>query len=97
MLARDQIRAIARELDRTAGERLRTIDGSSAEQEALWETVRRACRAIETVVELEHEGLAHEDRSRKARYLVSELETALDAARKAKSTIDWTVPRLPDA
>ncbi len=59
--------------------------------------MRRACRAIETVAELEHEGLAYEERSRKARYLVSELETALDAARMAKSTIDWTLPRLPDA
>lgn len=95
MLARDQIRAIARELDRTADERLRGLDGTSVEREALWETMRRACRAIETVAELEHEDLAHEVRSRKARYLVSELETALDAARKAKSTIDWThLPRL---
>lgn len=97
MLARDQIRAIARELDRTADERLRRIDGADAEREALWEAVRRACRAIETVAELEHDDLAREDRSRKARYLVSELETALDAARKAKSTIDWTLPRVSDA
>ena len=97
MLARDQIRAIARELDRTADERLRGLDGGSVEREALWETVRRACRAIETVAELEDHDLPYEDRSRKARYLVSELETALDAARKAKSTIDWTMPPRVDA
>jgi hypothetical protein len=97
MLARDQIRAIARELNRTADERIRTSDSRHAEREAMWEAVRRACRAIEVVAELEHDDITPEDRSRKARYMVSELETALEAAKKARSTIEWTVPRLRDA
>jgi hypothetical protein len=96
MLARDQIRAIAREIDRTADARMRSPYGEKAGREALWEAVRRACRAIEAVADLEHDDLAHEDRTRKARYVVSELETALEAARKARSTIEWTMPRLPD-
>jgi len=96
MLARDQIRAIAREIDRTADARMRQPLGEVAGREALWEAVRRACRAIETVAELEQDDLAHQDRTRKARYVVSELETALEAARKARSTIEWTMPRMPD-
>ncbi len=97
MLARDQIRAIARELDRTADARIRQADGQHAECEALWEAVRRACRAIETVAELEHNDLAFEDRRTKTRYVISELETALEAARKARSTLEWTAPRYRDA
>lgn len=97
MLARDQIRAIARELNRTADQRMRNNDGTHVEREALWEAVRRACRAIEVVAELEQDDISHEDRTRKARYMVSELETALEAAKKARSTIEWTVPRHRDA
>jgi hypothetical protein len=97
MLANDQIRAIARELDRTANERLRRDAGRTAECEALWEAVRRASRAIEAVAEIERDGVSRDDRNRKARYMVSELETALDAARKARSTMEWTVPHTRDA
>lgn len=96
MLANDQIRAIARELDRTADERLRRDGRRTAEREALWEAVRRASRAIEAVADMEHDDITTDDRSRKARYMVSELETALDAARKARSTIEWSIPEPKD-
>ena len=96
MLAKDQIRAIARELDRSADERIRMDDGRNAELEPLWESVRRACRAIQTVAEMDSDGITREDRRHKARYIVSELETALEAARKARSAIEWTSARHRD-
>jgi hypothetical protein len=95
MLARDQIRAIARELDRTADERIRNAD-DHVERQQLWEAVRRACRAIGTVAEMEHDEIEPGERSRKARYVVSELETALEAARRARTTLDWITPRHRD-
>jgi hypothetical protein len=95
MLAKDQIRAIARELDRTADERIRGAD-DHLERQQLWEVVRRACRAIEAVAEMENDEAPTEARTRKARYVVSELETALEAARRAKTAIEWSVPRYED-
>lgn len=89
MLAKDQIKLIARELDRSADERIHDCD-DHFDQQQLWEVVRRASRAIEAVTEMESEALSAEDRSRRARYLVSELETALDAARRARVVFDWT-------
>lgn len=96
MLARDQIRSIARELDRSADERIRRGDRLNAEQEPLWEAVRRACRAIQTVAEMETDGMTRDDRRQKARYIVSEFETALEAAKTARSAIEWTLPRHED-
>jgi hypothetical protein len=93
MLARDQIRAIARELDRTADARMREDD--RIEGGPLWEVVRRASRAIEAVAEMERDDVSVEDRSKRARYLISELETALEAARQVKTALEWT-PRFPD-
>jgi len=57
--------------------------------------VRRACRVIETVSELDGDGLAPEQRSRRARYLLDELESALESARRAKVVVDWTAHREP--
>lgn len=95
MLAKDQIKSIAQEIDRTADERIHNCDDQFDRQQ-LWEVVRRASRAIETVTEMESDGLPAEDRSRRARYLVAELESALEAARRAKVVVDWTSHRLPD-
>ena len=92
MLAKDQIKVIAREIDRSADERIHSSDDRFDRQQ-LWEVVRRASRAIETVTEMESDDLAPEDRSRRARYLVAELETALEAARRAKVVVDWTSHR----
>jgi hypothetical protein len=92
MLARDQIRAIARELDRTADAHIRGANAGLEEQQ-LWEVVRRACRAIEAVAEMGGDGMERSDRTRKARYVESELETALEAARRARTAIEWHVPR----
>jgi hypothetical protein len=88
MLGRDQIKAVAREIDRTADERIHNCD-DRFDQQQLWEVVRRASRAIETVTEMEAETLAPEDRARRARYLVAELENALDAAKRASVVVDW--------
>jgi hypothetical protein len=95
MLAKDQIRAIARELDRTADERIRGSEDQIGRQQ-LWEVVRRACRAIEAVAEMENDDISSESRTRKARYLVSELETALEAARRAKTVMEWSGTRYEE-
>jgi hypothetical protein len=94
MLARDQIKQVAQEIDRTADERMRYCD-DRFDQQQLWEVVRRACRVIETVSELDGDGLAPEQRSRRARYLLDELESALESARRAKVVVDWTAHREP--
>ena len=96
MLGRDQIKLVAREIDRTADERIHRCDDRFDEQQ-LWEVVRRASRAIETVTEMESEALSPEDRSRRARYLVSELESAVEAARRASVLVDWNARHRDDA
>ena len=96
MLGRDQIKLVAREIDRSADERIHTCDDEYDKQQ-LWEVVRRASRAIETVTEMESDQLSAEDRCRRARYLVAELETALDAARRASVVVDWAAKRRDDA
>lgn len=95
MLARDQIRQIAQEIDRTADQRMHYCD-DRFDQQQLWEVVRRACRVIATVSQLEDGALPPDQRSRGARYVLNELESALDAARKAKVVVDWTAYREPE-
>jgi hypothetical protein len=95
MLAKDQIRMIAQEIDRSADERIHNCDDQFDRQQ-LWEVVRRACRAIEAVTDMEREDLGSDERSRRARYLVSELETALEAAKRAKVVMDWSANRVAD-
>jgi hypothetical protein len=95
MLGKDQIKLVAREIDRSADERIHACD-DRFDQQQLWEVVRRASRAIETVTEMESDTLSPEDRVRRARYLVSELETALDAARRASVVVDWQARRPVD-
>jgi hypothetical protein len=95
VLAKDQIKIIAQEIDRTADERMHNCDDQFDRQQ-LWEVVRRASRAIEAVTEMEAEDVAPEDRSRRARYLVAELESALEAARRAKVVVDWNHHRVAD-
>ena len=96
MLGRDQIKLVAREIDRTADERIHRCDDRFDEQQ-LWEVVRRASRAIETVTEMESDSLSPEDRSRRARYLVAELESAVEAARRASAVVDWNARHRDDA
>jgi hypothetical protein len=95
MLARDQIKMVAQEIDRTADEHIRASDDRFDRQQ-LWEVVRRACRVIETVSELDGDGLGPEERSRRARYVLEELESAVESARRAKVVVDWTTQREPD-
>lgn len=89
MLAKDQLKSIAQEIDRTADARKSSCD-DCFDREQLWEVVRRASRAIETVAEMERDEVSAEDRQRRARYLVNELELALDAARCAEVVMEWT-------
>ena len=95
MLARDQIKMVAQEIDRTADQRMHYCD-DRFDQQQLWEVVRRACRVIETVSELDDGELPPDQRSRRARYVLDELESALEAARKAKVVVDWTAYREPE-
>lgn len=95
MLARDQIRMVAQEIDRSADEHAHNCD-DRLDRQQLWEVVRRACHAIETVTEMEHDELPAEDRTRRMRYLVSELETALESAKRAKAVMDWTGRRIAE-
>jgi hypothetical protein len=88
MLAKDQLRVIAQQIDRTADERMHECDDEYHRQQ-LWEVVRRASHAIETVAELERDELTPTERLRRARYLISELEIAVDAARRAKVVMEW--------
>jgi hypothetical protein len=96
MLAKDQIKAIAQEIDRTADEHVHNCEGELDRQQ-LWEVVRRASHAIQAVAEIEREDLAADDRRRRIRYLVSELETALDAAKRARHVLEWRHDERPDA
>jgi len=95
MLANGQIKVVAQEVGRTASERIHYAE-DQYDRLQLWEVVRYASRAIEAVAELEEEDLPAADRCRRARYLVSELECALEAARKAKVVLDWTAQRQRD-
>jgi len=95
MLAKDQIKQIAQEIDRTADARIHTCDDRYDRQQ-LWEVVRRACHAIEAVTDMERDDLGPDERTRRVRYLVSELETALEAARRAKVVLDWSAHRVSD-
>jgi hypothetical protein len=89
MLANDQIKSVVQEIDRTADDRMHHCDDAYDRQQ-LWEVVRRASHAIETVAEMERDTLTASERTRRARYLVTELEVALEAARRAKLVMDWT-------
>jgi hypothetical protein len=88
MLARDQLRMIAQQIDRTADERMHDC-GNAYDRQQLWEVVGSASHALEAVAELERDSMTPTERTRRARYLVAELEIALDAARRAKTVMDW--------
>jgi hypothetical protein len=96
MLAKDQIKLVAEELNRTADARMHDCEGE-LERQHLWEVVRRASHAIQAVADIEREELDNDGRRRRARYLVSELETALDAARRARTVLEWRRDDRTDA
>jgi hypothetical protein len=88
VLARDQLKLIAQEIDRTADRWMHDCDDAFDRQQ-MWDVVRRASRVIEAVAGLEREGLTVTERSRRLRFVVTELELALDAARRARVAVDW--------
>jgi hypothetical protein len=60
------------------------------DRQQLWEVVRRVSHVIEAVAGMERDELmTATERSRRARFLETELEIALDAARRARTAIDW--------
>ncbi len=95
MLANDQIKDLARRLADEADER--THHAGDADRGELWEAVRHACNMVAAIAELERDGeaLEREDQGRRARYAVSELETALESARRARRGFSWrsSLPR----
>jgi hypothetical protein len=89
MLARDQLRMIAQEIDRYADQSQHAC-GDEYDRQQLWEVVRRASHVIETVAEIERDELTPKERARRARYIVAELEIALDAAKRARVVVEWS-------
>jgi hypothetical protein len=49
------------------------------------------------VAGIERDDLTADERRRRARYLVAELETALEAARRARTALEWSNGELPSA
>lgn len=92
MLARDQIRSVAQELARSA-ERYSENAEDRFDRQQLWETVRRACHVIEAVADMDGDGMEATDRARRTRYVIAELESGLEAARKARVVQNWTGSR----
>lgn len=89
MLANDQIKDLARRLAQEADERSH-VDADEERRE-IWEAVRHACNMVAAVAELERDTaeLDRPERGRRARYAVSELETALESAQRARRYLDW--------
>jgi hypothetical protein len=96
MLGNDQLKLVAQQLDREADERIGAERDDRFDRQQLWEVVRRASHAIEAVATIDGDGVEPADRRRRVRYIVSELESALEAARRAKVVLDWSSERVPD-
>jgi hypothetical protein len=91
MLVRDQVKSVAQEIGRTADHHVHEA-GDRVEVQQLWEVVRRASRVIEVVAELEGQtDLDVSDRERRTRFIMDELESALEFARRARIVLDWQV------
>lgn len=96
MLADDQIKLVARRICEEADDRIDRA-GDRFDRQQLWDTVRHSCHAIQAVAEIENGALEQQDRARRARYVIGELESALESARKAGAILDWTARRERDA
>ncbi len=90
MLADDQIKDLARRIADEADHRIHARQASD-EQQQLWEAVRHACNMVAAVAELERDeaDLDRPEQGQRARYAISELETALESARSARRVLDW--------
>ncbi len=89
MLASDQVKSVAQEIGRTADQHVHEAAGQVDVQQ-LWEVVRRTARVIELVAELEGQpDLDVSDRERRARFIIDELESALEFARRARIVLEW--------
>lgn len=95
MLVRDQVKSVAQEIGRTADHHVHEAAGKM-ELQQLWEVVRRTARVIELVAELEGQAdLDVSDRERRTRFIIDELESALEFARRARVVLEWQ-ERGPD-
>jgi hypothetical protein len=89
MLVRDQVKSVAQEIGRTADHHVHEAEGRVDVQQ-LWEVARRAARVIEVVAELEGQtDLDVSDRERRTRFIMDELESALEFARRARIVLEW--------
>ncbi|MGH7482155.1 MAG: hypothetical protein ACRELV_08360 [Longimicrobiales bacterium] len=97
MLANDQIKELARRLGDEARQRIelrRVRSDASAddggERETLWEAAARASNVIAEIARLDGDDeLEEPERGRRAGYLESELEIALDAVKSARRSLKW--------
>lgn len=89
MLVRDQVKSVAQEIGRTADQHVHEA-GGHVDVQQLWEVVRRTARVIELVAELEGQtDLDMSDRERRTRFIIDELESALEFARRARVVLQW--------
>lgn len=89
MLAKEQLKIIAQQIDRAADERIHEAEDRYDRQQ-LWEVVRRASRVIEAVAELERDGTTPTEKVRRTRFVETELEVALESARRARVVMEWS-------
>lgn len=89
MLSSDQIKSVAQQVARSAEERYERHHRLDRQQ--LWEAVRRSCRVIEAIAELENDDLEVDALIRRSRFVISELESALESARQARVIQEWTL------
>lgn len=85
MLVGDQVKSVAQEIGRTADQHVHD-DGNRADAQQLWEVVR----ATALVAEVEGQtDLDVSDRERRTRFIIDELESALEFARRARIVLQW--------
>lgn len=90
MLSNDQIRSVAEEIRRSADERIHQTPEDRPTAQYLWESVRHACHVVEAIAELDQDDdLTGTQRLRKVQYVMSELETAMEVARRARQAVRW--------
>lgn len=91
MLSNDQIRSVAEEIRRSADERIHQAPDERPAAQFLWESVRHACHVVEAIADLEQDSdLTSSQRLKRVQYVVSELETAMEVARRARQAARWT-------
>lgn len=90
MLSNDQIRSVAGEIRRSADERIHNGFDEKPTDQFLWESVRHACHVVEAIADLEQDPeLTPAQRLKRVQYVLAELETATEVARRARQSVRW--------